>query len=88
MAIEMLPTWYQRDDLPCKQIEVGVMYPEEGNMDEEAIAKSVCGGCDAIDVCLSWALKHRENFGVWGGRTASERLNIARKISKAHRTGR
>lgn len=37
-------------------------------------AKAICGNCPVIDSCKSYALKHYEPFGVWGGMDETERM--------------
>jgi len=36
-------------------------------------AREVCVACQVSRACLSYALRHREPVGIWGGRTADER---------------
>jgi WhiB family redox-sensing transcriptional regulator len=38
-----------------------------------AAAKAICRTCPAITECLSYALRVREPYGVWGGRSEDER---------------
>ena len=42
----------------------------------EAQAKAVCVQCPVMAQCLDWALSVREPYGVWGGKTASEREEL------------
>lgn len=42
-------------------------------------AKAVCVGCPVIDDCLEFALETQEVYGVWGGKSEEERLEILRK---------
>jgi hypothetical protein len=49
--------------------------------DREAAA--LCAGCPALEGCRAYALKHGEEFGVWGGLTEQGRRDI-----KAGRTVR
>ena len=35
-------------------------------------AKQICQGCPIKQDCLTWALEHRESYGVWGGQTYDE----------------
>ncbi|MGN6088768.1 MAG: WhiB family transcriptional regulator [Actinomycetes bacterium] len=42
----------------------------------ETKAKAVCATCTVREACLSWSLKVREPYGVWGGATPDERLAI------------
>jgi len=42
-------------------------------------AKQVCMGCPVRTECLSDALDHRVEFGVWGGMTERERRALLRR---------
>lgn len=46
-------------------------------------AKAVCQQCPVIDACLSWALETRQDTGVWGGRSESERRDLRRRVTRA-----
>ena len=54
-------------------------------------AKKVCRGqdgsppCPVREQCLSYALSHREIYGIWGGFTAKERRRFLRRRA-IHRT--
>lgn len=39
----------------------------------EQRAKEICGGCSVQQECLDYALSIREQHGIWGGSTESER---------------
>jgi hypothetical protein len=70
----------------CRELgslAVTVMYPEEGDKEAEAIAKSVCYDCPVATRCLEVAIRNREH-GVWGGHTESERKTIHRKQVRNH----
>lgn len=41
--------------------------------------RRICEGCDVRAACLEYALAQGEWFGVWGGCSADERRNLARK---------
>lgn len=41
-------------------------------------ARRICLGCDVRNECLSYALTHNEQFGVWGGTTQDERAQLRR----------
>lgn len=65
----------------CRELgilAVSVMYPEEGDREAEAIAKSVCYDCPVATKCLEVAIKNKEH-GVWAATTESERQTIHRK---------
>jgi WhiB family redox-sensing transcriptional regulator len=42
-------------------------------------AKAVCLGCPVRTECLSDALDHKTQFGVWGGMTERERRALLRR---------
>ena len=41
-------------------------------------AKAICAGCPVRGECLAYALRNRENDGVWGGRDPAERRKLRR----------
>jgi WhiB family redox-sensing transcriptional regulator len=42
------------------------------------IARELCGICPVRQQCLQYALTQREEYGMWGGLTPKERLQILR----------
>jgi WhiB family redox-sensing transcriptional regulator len=44
----------------------------------ERAAKEVCAGCPVAEACLKWALATREPYGVWGGKSTEERVQLIR----------
>jgi WhiB family redox-sensing transcriptional regulator len=42
-------------------------------------AKAVCATCPVRPRCLQHALEHREQHGIWGGTTETERRRILRR---------
>lgn len=49
----------------------------------EAAAKALCVRCPVIDQCLEHALRVKEPYGVWGGRTTGERANLLSRTAVA-----
>jgi WhiB family redox-sensing transcriptional regulator len=45
----------------------------------ERKAKAVCARCPASEDCLEYALRIRENHGVWGGLNEMERRAVLRQ---------
>lgn len=39
-------------------------------------AKAVCQGCPVRELCLEYALEAKEEFGIWGGTTPTERKRM------------
>jgi WhiB family redox-sensing transcriptional regulator len=44
--------------------------------DDVVRAKAICNTCGVKRECLTYALSHRERYGVWGGMTPYEREKI------------
>ena len=69
-----------QDRALCRQLPVDEFFDMENSRggrreEQERKAKSVCRRCPVIDACLRHALA-AEDFGVWGGTTASERAEM------------
>lgn len=43
------------------------------NFDAITSAKEVCRSCEHTAECLDFAIRSKENYGIWGGLTAAER---------------
>lgn len=41
-------------------------------------AKQVCAGCPVREPCLTWALRTKTEYGVWGGLDEVERQALTR----------
>ncbi|CAL9355099.1 WhiB family transcriptional regulator [Streptomyces sp. enrichment culture] len=50
-------------------------------------AKSVCERCPVREACLRFALETRQEIGVWGGTSESERRLLARRAGRRRGTG-
>jgi WhiB family redox-sensing transcriptional regulator len=67
----------------CRGPHSAVFYPPSSfeRRDEKAArevrAKEICRTCPVKAPCLEYALKIRENHGIWGGLSESERRNLA-----------
>jgi WhiB family redox-sensing transcriptional regulator len=40
------------------------------------MAKKACLDCAVVNECKIYALKHREEYGIWGGTTPNDRKVI------------
>jgi hypothetical protein len=58
----------------CATTAPDAFFPE-GN-ESAAIAKAICARCPVKQECLDYAVATRENEGVWGGLTPSERRKL------------
>ena len=69
--------WQQR--ALCAQVGTDFFFPEPGSSVREA--KRICQLCDMRAACLEYAMEHDERFGVWGGLSEQERLDLRRDLS-------
>ncbi|MFE9095705.1 WhiB family transcriptional regulator [Streptomyces sp. NPDC007264] len=60
----------------CAQTGADFFFPEPGSSVREA--KRICGLCGIRSACLAYALENDERFGVWGGLSEKERMNLRR----------
>lgn len=66
----------------CAEIDPELWFPSvenaSGQNSYEAAnyAKSVCARCPLSLVCLTTALRNKEDYGIWGGATPNERKKI------------
>jgi WhiB family transcriptional regulator, redox-sensing transcriptional regulator len=74
-------TW--RDEAACKGLDTGIFFPASDS--DAGPAKRVCAGCPVRDRCLEWALATRQEDGVWGGLTDTERRRLRRRRRDAAR---
>ncbi|MER6689288.1 WhiB family transcriptional regulator [Streptomyces minutiscleroticus] len=65
----------------CAQTGADFFFPEPGSSVREA--KRICGLCAIRPACLEYALRHDERFGVWGGLSEGERLELRRAARTA-----
>lgn len=72
-----------RREAACRNSDVEIFFPatEEG----AGPAKAVCATCPVRSACLEWALATRQQEGVWGGLSESERRRLRRRRQAAER---
>jgi WhiB family redox-sensing transcriptional regulator len=70
-----LAAW--RDRALCAEVDPELFFPETGESPDPA--KRVCRACEVRAECLDYALDRGERFGVWGGLSVGERLDLARQ---------
>jgi len=66
-----------RDEAVCRQVDPELFFPDTGG--SARAAKRVCAGCPVRSQCLDWALAHDQRYGVWGGLTVGERMQLRRQ---------
>lgn len=68
-------------DRACTLEDAEIFFPEPSPwmLSEIAAAKEVCSTCPVQEACLEYAIENRIEYGVWGGKTRNQRLDITRK---------
>ena len=82
--------WEWQYEGACRTLPTEMFFHPDGERGprrkaREVAAKAVCGTCPVIAQCRAHALAVQEPYGIWGGLTEEERLEI---ISKAQRQNR
>src|SRR2546428_13558865 len=70
-------TW--QDKAACYGIDPEIFFPP--SEEDAALALSYCGVCSIKEICLAWALRNRERYGVWGGLTEQQRRRPPRPLA-------
>lgn len=70
--LPLAPAWMK--NAPCASVDPEIFYPEKGESAKPA--KSVCRLCPYKAPCLTYAVEHRQRFGVWGGLAEKERRGL------------
>ena len=70
-------TW--QDKAACYGIDPEIFFP--ASEEDASLALSYCTACPIRDICLAWALRNRERYGVWGGLTEQQRRRLQRHVA-------
>jgi WhiB family redox-sensing transcriptional regulator len=68
-----------QDQAACHGIDPDVFFPT--SEEEAGPALTYCGACGIREMCLAWALKNGERYGVWGGLTEQQRRRLVRFVA-------
>lgn len=66
----------------CKGQETALFFIDNGPLTSKRVrigigkAKSICNGCEIKVECFMHAVNNQENYGIWGGTTAKERMRL------------
>ena len=64
--------------VPCRQAP-DLFYPEGGDgtaVSDSQMAKKACQSCEVLNQCATYALKYREEYGIWGGMSFNDRKKL------------
>jgi len=77
-----------RERAACLDLDTDIFFPVgEGEASQAPIerAKAICAVCPVRAECLDFALRTRQESGVWGGMTEDERRRHRRRAARARR---
>ncbi len=77
----VLSEWEWQYEAACRELPTEMFFHPDGERgprrrNRENAAKAVCFSCPVIKQCREHALKVQEPYGIWGGLTEDERLEI------------
>jgi len=70
---------YWRAAAACRSRDPDLFFPVSvagPAASQAATAKAVCARCPVRSQCLDFALSSRQSYGIWGGLTELERLQL------------
>ena len=78
LPLPLVVHWAWQADAACRGMDTGTFFHpvnerNAARVDRIATAKAICRRCPVIRECLEYALRVREPYGVWGGRSEDER---------------
>ena len=81
------PPWIERaacrdHPYPDDWYDGGEHYPNSGYPATTRRAVAFCHTCPVMAECATYAIEHREVWGVWGGLTPHQRFLMRRKERK------
>ena len=72
-----------RLDAACRDLDTAIFFPD--SEEDSGPALAVCASCPVRQACLEFALITRQDDGVWGGLTETERRRLRRRRQEAAR---
>lgn len=76
-----------QENAACKGMDTNIFFPTRrypSHRDTQP-AKVICHACPVQAECLTEALRNREEYGIFGGLTASERQLLRLRIDRQGR---
>lgn len=73
---ELETSWVNK--AKCKDLDTEIFFPETRSQPKVKIAKAICSNCVVRKQCLKYALDAHIDYGIWGGLTWIERLELKR----------
>ena len=90
MARAAQPRFDWRLSAACRDLDPDLFFPigtAGPAVAQVAEAKRVCLTCPVRKHCLAWAVRHYQDYGIWGGMTELERkaLRTAASVQQRQR---
>lgn len=81
-----LSRWYPPDywdEAVCATVDMDLFFPERAGKDQPKSqqVKAICASCPIRAKCLQFALDENEQFGIWGGLSYRERLQLKKLMN-------
>lgn len=89
MTVMLLDNWW--NEAACRDADPELFFPISATAASGSTisrAKQVCASCPVSSPCLSYALTHRQEQGIWGGLTDEERQSLRRKLTRPNQRAR
>jgi WhiB family transcriptional regulator, redox-sensing transcriptional regulator len=80
-----------RDDSACQDVDTELFFPVGKTgpaVPQIEAAKAICAQCEARAACLHFAVTTNQEYGVWGGTSEEERLQLRRAWRTRQKTHR
>jgi WhiB family transcriptional regulator, redox-sensing transcriptional regulator len=76
---QVSPPHHWQELSACYGLDPEVFVPT--TEEEAGLALSYCSVCQVREVCLAWAVRNGERYGVWGGTTEQQRRRLIRQVA-------
>ena len=82
MTVHLSDEWWGL--AACRNAEAELFFPISATTASRSTverAKRICASCPVQSQCLGFALRHRQEQGIWGGLTEDERRRMSRRTA-------
>lgn len=69
------------EDALCAQVGGDAWFPDKSGAHASDLrdAKAMCARCPVVEECLAYALRNKEQYGLWGGKSPNQRSRMLKK---------
>ena len=76
------PQWMADALCAAEECDPDMFFPEPGQASRAADAVKMCRSCPVRAECLRFSFEGREQWGIWGGKTAYQRSRVRNRMSR------